>query len=62
MGEKLVKSVKVSDKPLSAPNPKAAVPIILFAFVFCLVIDNGFKFMTKPIAEDLGLSLTTASL
>lgn len=57
-----MKSVKVSDKPLSAPNPKAAVPIILFTFVFCLVIDNGFKFMTKPIAEDLGLSLTTASL
>lgn len=62
MGEKLAKSVKVSDKPLSAPNPKAAVPIILFTFLFCLVIDNGFKFMTKPIAEDLGLSLTTASL
>lgn len=43
-------------------NPKAAVPILLFTFVFCLVIDNGFKFMTKPIGEALGLSPTTASL
>ena len=57
-----IKSIKVSDKPLTGLNPKAAVPVILFTFVFCLVIDNGFKFMTKPIAEDLGLSLTTASL
>lgn len=43
-------------------NPKVAVPVLLFCFVFCLVVDNGFKFMTKPIAEDLGLSVTTASL
>lgn len=43
-------------------NPKAAVPILLFAFVFCLVMDNGFKFMTKPIAESLELSTSTASL
>ncbi|MFL0446709.1 hypothetical protein [Corynebacterium xerosis] len=57
-----IKSIKVSDKPLTGLDPKAAVPVILFIFVFCLVIDNGFKFMTKPIAEDLGLSLTTASL
>ena len=57
-----IKSIKVSDKPLTGLDPKAAVPVILFTFVFCLVIDNGFKFMTKPIAEDLGLSLTTASL
>lgn len=57
-----IKSIKVSDKPLTGLNRKAAVPVILFTFVFCLVIDNGFKFMTKPIAEDLGLSLTTASL
>ena len=57
-----IKPIKVSDKPLTGLDPKAAVPVILFTFVFCLVIDNGFKFMTKPIAEDLGLSLTTASL
>lgn len=46
----------------AALNPKVAVPVLLFCFVFCLVVDNGFKFMTKPIAEDLGLSVTTASL
>lgn len=45
-----------------APNPKAAVPVLLFSFVFCLVLDNGFKFMTKPIAESLDLSVSTASL
>ncbi|MEJ4113478.1 MFS transporter [Corynebacterium kroppenstedtii] len=43
-------------------NPKVAVPIILFTFVFSLVIDNGFKFMSKPIADDLHLSATTVSL
>ena len=43
-------------------NPKAAVPVILFTFVFSLVIDNGFKFMSKPIADDLHLSATTVSL
>lgn len=43
-------------------NPKAAVPILLFSFVFCLVIDNGFKFMSQPIADDLGLSVTEVSL
>lgn len=48
-----------SDKAL---NPKAAVPVLLFSFVFCLVMDNGFKFMTKPIEESLGLSTSTASL
>lgn len=46
----------------AAPNPKAAVPVLLFSFVFCLVLDNGFKFMTKPIAESLDLSVSTASL
>ena len=35
----------------SAVNPKVAVPILLFVFVFSLVIDNGFKTMTMPIAE-----------
>ncbi len=43
-------------------NPKAAVPILLFTFVFCLVIDNGFKTMTMPIAEGLGIPDNTASL
>lgn len=43
-------------------NPKAAVPILLIAFVFCLVIDNGFKFLNLPIAQDLGLSVTAVSL
>lgn len=43
-------------------NPNAAVPILLFSFVFCLVIDNGFKFMSQPIADDLGLSVTEVSL
>lgn len=42
-------------------NPKAAVPVLLFSFVFCLVLDNGFKFMTKPIAESLDLSVSTAA-
>ena len=43
-------------------NPKAAVPILLFVFIFSLVIDNGFKTMTMPIAEGLNIDDTTASL
>ncbi|MFC5938630.1 MFS transporter [Corynebacterium choanae] len=43
-------------------NPKAAVPVLLVSFVFCLVVDNGFKFMSKPIADDLGLTAATVSL
>lgn len=31
-------------------------------FVFSLVIDNGFKFMSKPIADSLDLTVTTVSL
>ena len=46
----------------SAINPKVAVPILLFVFVFSLVIDNGFKTMTMPIAQALDISDTTASL
>lgn len=46
----------------TAVNPKAAVPVLLFAFVFCLIVDNGFKTMTMPIAEGLGISDNTASL
>ena len=49
-------------RPGSAVNPKVAVPILLFVFVFSLVIDNGFKTMTMPIAEALDISDTTASL
>ena len=45
-----------------ALNPKVAVPILLFVFVFSLVIDNGFKTMTMPIAQALDLSVKTASL
>lgn len=43
-------------------DPKKAVPILLFMFVFSLVIDNGFKFMSMPIAADLNLPVTTVSL
>ena len=46
----------------SAVNPKVAVPILLFVFVFSLVIDNGFKTMTMPIAQALDISVKTASL
>nr|WP_275436338.1 MFS transporter [Corynebacterium kefirresidentii] len=35
---------------------------MLFVFVFSLVIDNGFKTMTMPIAQALDLSVKTASL
>lgn len=43
-------------------NPKRAVPVLLFVFLFALIIDNGFKFMSLPISEDLGLDVTTVSL
>lgn len=46
----------------AALNPKRAVPVLLFVFVFALVIDNGFKTMTMPMAEGLGIPDTTASL
>ncbi|WP_151641581.1 MFS transporter [Corynebacterium sp. 11A] len=55
-------SAPSSARTAPALNPKAAVPILLLSFVFCLVIDNGFKFMTLPIAQDLGISTNTASL
>ncbi|MCS4490359.1 MFS transporter [Corynebacterium sp. ES2794-CONJ1] len=45
-----------------ALNPKAAVPVLLFSFVFCLVVDNGFKTMTGPMAEGLGIAPNVASL
>ncbi len=51
-----------SPHPSKAINPKVAVPILLFVFVFSLVIDNGFKTMTMPMALGLGISDNTASL
>lgn len=48
-------------QPRSA-NPKRAVPVLLFLFVFSLVIDNAFKNASKPIADDLGLSVATVSM
>lgn len=45
-----------------ALNPKRAVPVILFLFVFSLIIDNGFKFASSSIGDDLGLSASTVSL
>ncbi|HIW95763.1 MAG TPA: MFS transporter [Candidatus Corynebacterium gallistercoris] len=45
-----------------ATNAKAAVPILLFTFVFCLIIDNGFKTMTGPMAEGLNIDPNVASL
>lgn len=47
---------------LSVSNTKRAVPILLIAFVFSLVVDNGFKTMTGPMAAGLGISDNTASL
>lgn len=41
---------------------KRAVPILLAVFVFSLVIDNAFKYVTGEIANTLDLSLSTASL
>lgn len=46
----------------SIVNPKAAVPVLLFSFVFCLIVDNGFKTMTGPMAAGLGIDPNTASL
>lgn len=48
--------------PKAGLNPKAAVPVLLFSFVFCLVVDNGFKTMTGPMAEGLNIDPNTASL
>lgn len=55
-------TAKQGEKNTAALNPKRAVPILLLAFVFCLVIDNAFKTMTMPIAEGLGIDDNTASL
>lgn len=49
-------------KPLSEAAAKRAVPILLAVFVFSLVIDNGFKYVTGSIAGSLDISVTTAGL
>ena len=57
-----------TQKPVAATpkgggfSPTRAVPILLFMFVFSLVIDNGFKFMSLPISQDLNLPITQVSL
>ncbi|QQB46745.1 MFS transporter [Corynebacterium glucuronolyticum] len=43
-------------------NPKVAIPVLIFVFLFCLVVDNGFKFITKAIGDDLALSPAQVSL
>jgi len=58
----MLKKVKATPGERTQVNPKAAVPILLFVFVFSLIIDNGFKTMTMPIAEALEISDKTASL
>lgn len=41
---------------------RRAVPVLLFIYVFSLIIDSGFKFITPSIQHSLDLSLETASL
>lgn len=48
--------------PARTRGPKAAVPVVLGIFLFSLIIDNGFKFMTKAIGDDLALTASQASL
>jgi len=43
-------------------KPSRAVPILLILFVFSLVLDNGFKFMSPALAESLNLPVNTVSL
>ncbi|WP_058234692.1 MFS transporter [Devriesea agamarum] len=51
-----------SEAPARGVNPKQAVPLILALFVFSLIIDNGFKNLSQPIATNLGISPSEASL
>lgn len=44
------------------PDPKRAVPVLLGLFIFSLIVDSAFRFTSKPMADDLGLSVTTVSL
>lgn len=43
-------------------KPSRAVPILLFLFVFSLVLDNGFKFLSPALADSLNLPVNTVSL
>ncbi|TFC57210.1 MFS transporter [Cryobacterium sp. TMB1-7] len=45
-----------------AIKPSRAIPILLILFVFSLVLDNGFKFMSPALADSLNLPVTTVSL
>lgn len=49
-------------RPQVSGDPRRAVPVLLFLFIFCLVIDQGFKFTSQPMAADLGLDAGTVSL
>lgn len=50
--------------PAASPmrSATAAVPVLLFSFVFCLIVDNGFKTMTGPMAQGMGMDPNTVSL
>ncbi|WP_104083899.1 MFS transporter [Cryobacterium sp. Y11] len=48
--------------PFQAFKPTRAVPILLSLFIFSLVLDNGFKFMSPALAKDLSLPVDTVSL
>lgn len=47
---------------MSQTLARRAVPVLLAVFVFSLVIDNSFKYITAPISASLGISLNEASL
>lgn len=53
---------QTAPKPVLALDPRRAVPVLLFLFVFSLIMDNGFKLMSPSIASSLGLSENTVSL
>ncbi len=55
-------AVGAASPGVTAALAKRAVPILLTVFVFSLVIDNAFKYVTNEIAGTLDLSLNTASL
>ena len=48
--------------PFQVFKPTRAVPILLSLFVFSLVLDNGFKFLSPTLAKDLNLPVDTVSL
>ncbi|TFD50332.1 MFS transporter [Cryobacterium frigoriphilum] len=48
--------------PFQVFKPTRAVPILLSLFVFSLVLDNGFKFLSPALAKDLNLPVDTVSL